>query len=96
MIFRGKTSFVNSNEATMKRFLITLNLLPGENKLQHVKQLTGLKELDIDADYGLVAISPKRNLYAIRATGDIETNKLLSIQPKVKGIFADTKIATMK
>lgn len=80
----------------MKRFLITLNLLPSENTLQHVKQLTGLKELDIDVDYGLVVISPKHNLYTIRATGDIDTNKLLSIQPKVKGIFADTKIAPIK
>lgn len=77
----------------MKRFLVTLFLQPGENTLQHIKQLPGLEDLDIDEDYGLVAISPKRNLYTVRVRGDIDADRLLSIQPKVKGIFADAKVA---
>ncbi len=80
----------------MNKFLITLHLLPGENTLQHVKQLPGLEKLDIDEDYGLVVISPKRNLYTIRALGEIDADKLISIQPKVKGIYADVKVVPVK
>ncbi len=80
----------------MKRFLITLCLLPGENTLQYVKQLPGLKEVDIDENYGLVIISPKRNLYTIRVLGNIDADKLLSVQPKVKGIYEDVGIAPTK
>lgn len=83
----------NSEKATTKRFMITLHLLPGENTLQHIKQLPGLEELDIDENYGLVSLDPKRNLYTVRASGDIDIAKLKSMQPKVKGIYADVKVS---
>ncbi len=86
----------NSEKATVKWFLITLHLLPGENTLQHVKQLPGLEDLDIDENYGLVIISPKRNLYTIRVSGDIGADKLRSVQPKVEGIYADVKVVPIK
>ncbi|HEY9207128.1 MAG TPA: hypothetical protein VIO58_14535 [Candidatus Methanoperedens sp.] len=86
----------NSEKKTMKKFLITLHLLPGENSLQHIKQLPGLEELEIDEDYGLVVISPKRKLYTIRVSGNIDADKLMSIQTKVKGIYPDVKIAPIK
>jgi hypothetical protein len=80
----------------MKTSLITLHLLPGENTLDYVKQLLQNENLDIDDDYGLVVISPKRNLYTIRVSGDIDTKRLLKRQPKVEGIYADAKIAPVK
>lgn len=80
----------------MKTSLITLHLLPGENNLDYVKQLLQNENLDIDDGYGLVVISPKRNLYTIRVSGDIDTNKLLKRQPKVEGIYADAKISPIK
>ncbi len=76
--------------------LITLHLLPGENTLKYIRQLPGLEKLDIDENYGLVLISPKRNLYTIRVSGDIDSDKLLSMQPKVKGIYPDVKIIPLK
>ena len=78
------------------RYLVTLHLLPEENTLEYVKELLGLRELKIDEDYGLVLISPKRNLYTIRVSGDIDPDKLTSVQPKVKGVYADMKIAPIK
>ncbi|MCF6148327.1 MAG: hypothetical protein E3K37_06680 [Candidatus Kuenenia sp.] len=78
------------------RYLITLHLQPGENTLPYAKQLSGLKGLEIDEDYGLVPISPKRNLYTIRVTGDIDPDKLMSVQPEVKGVYADIKISPIK
>jgi hypothetical protein len=80
----------------LMKSLITLNLIPGENTLEFVRQLRGLEKLDIDENFGLVMISPKRNLYTIRASGDIDSDKLLSMQPKVKGIYPDVKIAPLK
>ncbi len=78
------------------RFIIKLHLLPNENTLEHVKQLPGLKDLEIDIEYGLVSISPKRGLYAIRVIGDIDPDKLIAKQPKVKGVFGDIKVIPIK
>jgi hypothetical protein len=80
----------------MRRFLVTLHLLTDENTLEYVKQLPGIRQLNIDEDYGLVLISPKRNLYTIRVSGDIDPDNLMSIQRKVKGVYADLKIAPIK
>ncbi len=80
----------------MKKSLVTLYLLPGENTMEYVKQLPGLEKLDIDKDYGLVVISPKRNLYTIRVLGEIDAEKLMSTQPKVKGVYVDLKFVPVK
>jgi hypothetical protein len=72
--------------------LITLHLEPPNNSLEYVKQLPGIKDLEIDENYGLVLISPKRNLYVIRVSGDINPNHLMSIQPAVKGVHGDTQV----
>jgi len=77
----------------MTRYLVTLHLLPGENTLEYVRELRGLKDLKIDEEYGLVLISPTRNLYTIRVSGDIDSDKLMSVQPKVKGVYGDVRIA---
>ena len=77
----------------MTRTLITLELLGNENTLGFVKQVEGLKDLDIDEEYGLVLISPKKHLYVIRVNGPVDAEKLMSVQPKVKGVSADVRIA---
>ncbi|NEO64866.1 MAG: hypothetical protein F6J98_32505 [Moorea sp. SIO4G2] len=75
------------------RYLITLNLPPPNKSLEFVKQLDGIKDLEIDEDYGLILISPKRDLYVIRVSGDMDSQKLIAIQPLVKGVHGDIKIA---
>jgi hypothetical protein len=77
----------------MTRTLITLELLGNDNTLGFVKQVEGLKDLDIDEEYGLVLISPKKHLYVIRVNGPVDAEKLMSVQPKVKGVSADVRIA---
>lgn len=74
------------------RYLITLELEAPNNSLLYVKQLSGIRELEIDEDYGLVPISPKRNLYVIRVSGDLDTNQIMSIHPAVKGVHGDVKV----
>jgi hypothetical protein len=70
--------------------------LPGENTLDYVKQLFQHENLDIDEGYGLVVISPKRNLFTIRVFGDIDAKKLQNRQPKIDGIYGDVRIAPIK
>jgi hypothetical protein len=74
------------------QYLITLYLEPPNNSMEYVQQLSGIRDLKIDANYGLVPISPKRNLYVIRVIGDIDANHLMSIQPAVKGVHGDIKV----
>jgi hypothetical protein len=77
----------------MNNYLITLYLLPPHNSLNDVKTLDGIKDLKIDEDYGLVLISPKRNLYVIRVSGNLDIQKLMAVQPSVKGVHGDPRIA---
>ncbi|MDC0834730.1 hypothetical protein AY599_11895 [Leptolyngbya valderiana BDU 20041] len=76
----------------MQNLLITLELQTENNSLEDVKQLPGINELEIDEEYGLVLISPKRQLYVIRVSGDMDVEQLMSIQPAVKGVYGDPKI----
>jgi hypothetical protein len=73
-------------------YLITLQLIPPDNTLEHVRRIRGLDEIDIDQDYGIVSISPKRNLYVIRVKGDIDVDRIRGL-PEVKGVHGDVKIA---
>lgn len=75
------------------KYLITLELLPNENELQAVKEMNGLKTLDIDESYGLVLISPKRNLYTIRVAGRVDADELMTQQSKVKGVYPDVRVS---
>jgi len=72
--------------------LITLQLTPPHNTFSYVRGLPGMEHLAIDETYGLVAISPKRGLYVIRVSGDIDQEALLAVS-EVKGIYADVRIA---
>jgi hypothetical protein len=82
----------NSKPSETMQYLITLHLQPPNNSLQYVKQLSGIRELEIDENYGLVPIAPKRDLYVIRVCGDLDPNQLMSIQPAVKGVHGDVKV----
>lgn len=73
--------------------LITLHLLPGEDTMEFVKQLPGLRDLSIDLEYGLIPISPKRRLFTIRVLGDMDADKLQEEEPRVRGIHGDVKIS---
>ena len=76
----------------MQDLLIMIELQPHNNSLEYVRQLPGFDELDIDEEYGLVLISPKRQLYVVRVSGNVDLDRLMSIQPAVKGVYGDPKI----
>jgi hypothetical protein len=87
---------LNIKQVRTMNYLITLHLSPPHNSLDYVKTLDGIKDLNIDEDYGLVLISPKQNLYVIRVSGDVDYQKLMAIQPLVKGVHGDVKIAPIQ
>ncbi len=72
--------------------IIKLQLVPPNNTLEHVRHIRGLDGLDIDENYGVVSISPKRGLYVIRVSDDIDINKIRSL-PEVMGVYGDVRIA---
>lgn len=89
----GNSSF---QQVRTMQSLVTLHLKPPNNSLQYVKQLPGFTEVEIDENYGLVLISPKRDLYVIRVSGNLNPAKLMSIQPEVKGVHGDVKVAPIE
>jgi len=56
--------------------------------------MRGLQGVEIDEAYGLVLISPKRQLYTIRVSGAIDAERLIAEQPEVKGVHGDTRVST--
>jgi hypothetical protein len=74
------------------RCLITLQLSPPNNTLDYIRGLPGLSDLAIDESYGLVAISPKRGLYVVRVSGDLD-EAALSAVTEVRGVHGDVRIA---
>lgn len=73
--------------------LITLHLLPPYNTLEYVRALPVLEDLPIDVGYGLVPISPKRNLYVVRIEGDFDREALIAV-PAVEGIHGDVRVSS--
>ena len=76
--------------------MIKLELEPAVASLSHVQGLDGIKDLTVDKNYGLICISPKRNLYTIRIVGDVDRHALMAVQPRVKGVYGEMKISQIK
>ena len=77
------------------RYLLTLKLDPGHDSLKDVQAFPGFKNLEIDENYGVINISPKRSLYVIRVAGNINPQQLMLNQPQVKGVHGDVKVAAL-
>lgn len=78
------------------RYLVTLQLKSDQNSLEDIKEFPGLKNVEIDENYGLINVSPKRNLYVIRVKGYLDPEQLMSKQPQVKGVSGDTRVVAMR
>ena len=74
------------------RYLITLRLTPTDRTFGHAQSLLEPFGLGVDAQYGLVMISPKRSLFVVRVEGDINEDALVAL-PEVVGVHGDPKIA---
>ncbi len=87
------------NSLHKNTYLITLQLSNDSNSLDSVKRnFPELeRELSIDEEYGLPNISPKRGLYVMRASGNIDSDRLMSLGlrggSKIKSIHGDAQMA---
>lgn len=81
---------------TTQRSMVKLELEPGEASLSHVRGLEGIKDLNVDEDFGLICISPKRRLYTIRIDGNVDRDTLMAVQPRVKGVYGEMKVSQIK
>lgn len=77
------------------RFLITLKLTPEVSTFEHALSLLKPLGLEVDVDYGLVMISPKRNLFVVRVEGDISEDALSALSEFV-GVHGDPNIAPIE
>ena len=80
------------HEGESMRYLITLRLTPADRTLEHAQSLLEPLGLGVDAQYGLVMISPKRSIFVVRVEGDINEETLTAL-PEVVGVHGDPKIA---
>ena len=72
--------------------LVTLHLDPASANLRSVRAKFGLNATDADEDFGVVCVSPEKNLYAIMAE-DTAADRIQGASG-VKGVFANPKIET--
>jgi hypothetical protein len=70
--------------------MVTLELEPGQANLDEVRRLLGLGEDDVDANFGVVNISPKERLYTILV--DPEAAERVRGAAPVRGVFANPRI----
>lgn len=59
-----------------------------------VQSLPGLKDIELDENYGLVCINPKENLFVVRASAVNRMGERQQISPEILGAYGDTRIST--
>jgi hypothetical protein len=74
----------------MPRVMVTLRLDPGQATLPEVRDLLGLAAEEVDADFGVVNISPAEHLYTILV--DEAAAARVADAPQVEGVFANPRI----
>jgi hypothetical protein len=74
----------------MAKLLFTLTRKPSEASLDSVKRDLDLGDEEIDSEYGLVAIEPEQDRYAILV--EVSESSRLAELPGVEGPFANPRI----
>lgn len=77
------------------RYLITLRLAGSEATLAQALEVLRPSGLDVDTDYGLVCISPKRGLHLVRAEGAAREAEAARRIEGVESVHGDIRIASI-
>jgi hypothetical protein len=63
--------------------------------LKAVRQLRGLEKLSLDEEFGLVCVSPKKNLYVVRTDSEVSEAEAKERQEQnsdILGFYGDVRI----
>jgi len=72
--------------------ILTLRL-PDSPSLAQVQALPGLQDLPLDADYGVVCISPRASEYVVRTAAPVtDLAKRRSQSPEILEAYGDVRI----
>ncbi len=74
--------------------MIKLELDDETADFEAVKQLPGLKDVDLDRDYGLVCIHPRKQLFVVRAAALKRLEERRQLSPEIVGGYGDVRIST--
>jgi len=74
----------------MSRVMVTLELEKSKASFDQVKRVLGLSDSQVDAEFGLVNISPDEHLYTILV--DEDAAERLQGKHGVRGVYSNPKI----
>ncbi len=74
--------------------MIKLQLPDEAADFEAVRRLPGLDGVDLDTDYGLVCIHPRKRLFVVRADSVSELEERQELSPEIVGGYGDVRIST--
>ena len=74
--------------------MIKLQLPDETADFEAVKQLPGLQDVELDHDYGLVCIHPRKQLFVVRAESVSRLEERRQLSPEIVGGYGEVRIST--
>jgi hypothetical protein len=74
--------------------MIKLRLPESVKDLASVQALPGLADLALDPKFGLVPLSPRESLYAVRADAIDNLDRRRRLSPEIVDAYGDIRIST--
>jgi len=73
----------------MEKFVVNIVLDPKKATLENVKKMPAFAAVEIDKEFGLINVSKKKKIYAVRVIGKIDS---LGKSVQIIGVFPEMKI----
>ena len=73
--------------------MIKLKIIKHKPTLNYVRSLPGMKGLEIDESYGLICISPKKNLFIVRVKEIDNLEERKKASPEILNGYDDVRIS---
>ena len=74
--------------------MIKLQLPAQQTTFDAVRELPGLRGLQLDRGYGLVCLDPKAGLFVVRADNVDRVEQRRALSPEILEFYGDTRIST--
>lgn len=82
----------NAQPDTLVTLSLKLESFDTDKSLAAVQQSYGIRDSEIDSDFGVILIDPQQSLYCIKVTKDVADRLNDGSFPEVKGSFPDSPI----